>query len=92
MEACKLDQLISAEAVIERTRSFAAIELQTRSVSSPASDSIPASSVHVPLPDLSVFNQHLPAFVSRDDGQDKTFIARADAAATECRGSVFFAC
>jgi transposase len=92
VEACKLDQVISAEAVIERTRSFAAIELQTRSVSSPASDSSPASSVHVPLPDLSIFNQHLPAFVNRDDGQDNTFIARADAASPECRGSVFFAC
>jgi hypothetical protein len=46
----------------------------------------------VPLPDLSIFNQHLPAFVSRDDSQDKTFIACAGAASPECRGSVFFAC
>jgi transposase len=92
VDACKLDQLISAEAVIERTRSFAAIESQTRSVSSSASDSIAASSVHVPLPDLRIFNQHLSAFVNRDDGQDKTFTVRADAASPECRGSVFFAC
>jgi transposase len=91
VEACKLDQLISAEAVIERTRSFAAIESQTRCVSSSTSDSIPASSVHVPLPDLRIFNQHLPASVNRDDGQDKTFTVRADAASPECRGSVFFA-
>jgi transposase len=92
VEACQLDQLISAEAVIERTRSFAAIESRARSVSSAASDSIPACSVHVPLPDLRIFNQHLPASVNRDDGQDKTFTVRADAASPECQGSVFFAC
>ena len=92
IEACQLDQLISAEAVIERTRSFAAVESQTRCASSSASDSVPASSVHVPLPDLNSFNQLLPAFVNRDDGSDKTFTVRADAASPECQGSVFFAC
>ena len=30
VEACQLDQLTSAEAVIERTRSFAAVESQAR--------------------------------------------------------------
>ena len=92
VEACQLDQLISAEAVIERTRSFAAVESQTRPASSSASDSIPASSVHVPLPDVKSFNQLLPAFVNRDDGSDKTFTVRADASSPECQGSVFFAC
>jgi transposase len=92
VEACKLDQLISAEAVIARTRSFAAIESQTRGVSSSASDSTPASPVHVPLPDLKSFNQFLPSAVNRDDGPDKTFTIRADAASPECQGGVIFAC
>lgn len=92
VDACKLDQLISAEAVIARTQSFAASESQTRCVSSSASDSTPASPVHVPLPDLKRFNQLLPTAVNRDDGEDKTFTVRADAALPECQGSVIFAC
>ena len=92
VEACQLDQLISAEAVIERTCSFAAIESQTRSASSSASDSMPASPVHVPLPDLNSFNQLMSTAMNRDDGQDKTFTVRADAVSPECQGSVFFAC
>ena len=59
VEACQLDQLISAEAIIERTRSFATIESRARRASPSASDSVPASSVHVPLPDLNRFNQLL---------------------------------
>jgi hypothetical protein len=92
VEACQLDHLISAEAVIERTRSFAIIESQTRCASSSASDSIPASPVHVPLPDLNSFNQLLSTAVNRNDGPDKAFTIRADAASPECRGSVIFAC
>jgi hypothetical protein len=46
----------------------------------------------VPLPDLKVFNQLLPTAVNRDDGEDKTFTVRADAALPECQGSVIFAC
>jgi hypothetical protein len=92
VEACQLDQLISAEAIIERTRSFATIESQTRCASSSAPDCMPASPVHVPLPDLNRFNQLLNTAVNRDDAQDKTFTVRADTPSPECRGSVFFAC
>jgi transposase len=90
VEACQLDHLISAEAIIARTRSFAAIESQSRCGSSSASESNPASPVQVPLPDLNSFNQLLNTAANRDDGQDKTFTVRADAASPECRGSVFF--
>ena len=90
VEACRFDQLISAEAIIERTRSFATIESQTRCASSSTSDSVPASPVHVPLPDLNSFNQLLSAAMNRDDGHDEAFTVRADAASPECQGSVIF--
>jgi hypothetical protein len=91
IEACQRDQLISAETIIERTRSFAAIDA-TRGVSSSAPDSIPGPSVHVPLPDLTRFNQLLNDPEDRDGGSDKALTVRADAAAPECQGSVIFAC
>jgi hypothetical protein len=37
-------------------------------------------------------NQLMSAAMNRDDGHDKAFTVRADAASPECRGSVFFAC
>jgi transposase len=56
---CKREHLYSAEAVIQRTRTLAAIEAATRP-SSPAPVAEPnAPQVHVPLPDLSRFNQLL---------------------------------
>ena len=58
IEACRRDQLFSAEAVIQRTRSLAAIEATKRhkevDTETPA-----ASRVHVPLPDLNRFDQLL---------------------------------
>jgi transposase len=92
VEACQLDQSISAEAIIERTRGFATIESQTGRASSSASDSKSATSVHVPLPDLKLFNQFLSGPVNQDDSHDKVFTVRADVASPECPGSVFFAC
>jgi hypothetical protein len=91
IEACQLDHLKSAEAVIERTRSFATIEAAKRRESTAASDSLPALPVHVPLPDLSRFNQLLNDPENRDDGPDKAFTVRADTASPECQGSVVFA-
>jgi transposase len=92
IEACQLDQFISAEAIIERTRSFAAIEAATRRESSSAPDSIPAPLVHVPLPDLSRFNQLLGDPEERDGGPDKALLVRADTATPECQSTVIFAC
>jgi transposase len=59
VEACQREHLYSAEAVIQRTRSLAAIEAAThRGVPIP-SEAIPAPQVHVPRPDLSRFDQLL---------------------------------
>jgi transposase len=92
IEACQLDHLNSAEAVIERTRSFATIEATKGRESSPAADSFPAPSVHVPLPDLSRFNQLLNDPESRDDSPHKALTVRADTTAPECQSSVIFVC
>ena len=58
IEACLRDHLHSAEAVIQRTRSLAAIEATKRDAAVPA-EAPAASRVDVPLPDLSRFNQLL---------------------------------
>jgi transposase len=83
IEACQLDRLISAEAIIERTRSFATIEAAKRRGSSSAPDPLPAPPVHVPWPDLSRFNQLLNDPENRDDGPDHAFTVRADTASPE---------
>src|SRR5690606_15082069 len=58
IEACRRDQLHSAEAVIQRTRSLAAPEAAKRRKEV---DSEPPATVHVnvPMPDLSRFDQFL---------------------------------
>jgi transposase len=91
VEACQLDHLTSADAVIERTRSFAALESQTRSSSNAASDVIGAPQVQVPLPDLSRFNQLLNGPAGQDDLPDEALTIRADAAPPEGRNIVVFA-
>jgi hypothetical protein len=59
IEACQRDHLWSAEAVIQRTRSLAAIEATTRGGAATAADAPPGPQVHVPRPDLSRFDQLL---------------------------------
>ena len=59
IEACQRDHLPSAEAVIQRTRSLAAIEATKRDGVAMPSDEAAAPRVDVPLPDLSRFNQLL---------------------------------
>jgi transposase len=56
IEACRRDQLHSAEAVIQRTRSLAAIEATKRNTEVPTETSA-APQVNVPLPDLNRFDQ-----------------------------------
>ena len=58
IEACLRDHLPSAEAVIQRTRSLAAIEATKREPATP-SDEPAAARVDVPLPDLSRFDRLL---------------------------------
>jgi transposase len=58
IEACQRDQLHSAEAVIQRTRSLAAIEADKHHVATP-DEPLATLRIDVPLPDLGRFNQLL---------------------------------
>lgn len=58
VETCLGDQLYSAEAVIQRTRSLAAIEA-ARHQTEAYSETPAAPRANVPLPDLSRFDQLL---------------------------------
>jgi transposase len=58
IQACQRDQLHSAEAVIQRTRSLAAIESNQRDVATPG-EGFATLRIDVPLPDLGRFNQLL---------------------------------
>jgi hypothetical protein len=70
IEACRRDQLRSAEAVIQRTRSLAALEAAKRH-EEVDSETPAASQVNVPLPDLSRFDQFLSG--PADPGAVKAF-------------------
>jgi transposase len=59
IEACRDEHLFSAEAVIQRTRSLAAIEAVTDGAAAMPADAPAAPQVHVPRPDLSRFDQLL---------------------------------
>jgi hypothetical protein len=59
IESCRHEHLFSAEAVIQRTRSLAAIEAATGDATAMAADAPAAPQVHVPRPDLSRFDQFL---------------------------------
>jgi transposase len=59
IEACQREHVCSAEAVIQRTRSLAAIEAATRGGAPMAAEAPEAPRVHVPRPDLARFDQLL---------------------------------
>ncbi len=59
IESCNGEHLFSAEAVIQRTRSLAAIESATGEATTMAADVPAAPQVQVPRPDLSRFDQFL---------------------------------
>jgi transposase len=59
IELCRHEHLFSAEAVIQRTRTLAAIEAATGDATAMAADAPAAPQVHVPRPDLSRFDQFL---------------------------------
>jgi hypothetical protein len=91
VEACQLDQAISAEAIIERARGLAAIESRTgaASLATPGTGGTPP--VHVPRPDLSRFNQLLSGPVSQGEAPEEALTIRADAIPPEDQGHVVFA-
>jgi hypothetical protein len=91
VEACQRDHLISADAVIERARSFAAAELRARPGAPAAPDAIAAPWVEVPLPDLSRFNALLNHATTPHDAADESFTVRADVASPPGQSSVVFA-
>jgi transposase len=59
VEECKRDHLISAEAVVQRTRSLATLEAPTRTAAPVVLASPGAAGVQVPLPDLGRYDQFL---------------------------------
>ena len=71
VENCRREQLISAEAVIQRTRTLAACDSQTRRSSSWTTELTTAPQVSVPLPDLSRFNHLLDGPASSEDPTTK---------------------
>jgi hypothetical protein len=91
VEACRREQLISAEAVIQRTLTLAAIESQARREPPWTTEFTAVSQVEVPLPDLSCFDHLLDDPVSRDDPGDEGFTVAAAEAACESHVSVLFA-
>jgi len=56
IQECQRDHLWSAEAVVLRTRSLAALEATTRDGVDPASDTPSVPPIHVPRPDLGRFD------------------------------------
>jgi hypothetical protein len=59
IDACRRDQLYSAEAVIQRTQSLAAIEATNRDATASRAEAAGTPRVDVPLPDLGRFDQLL---------------------------------
>jgi transposase len=59
IEACRREHLFSAEAVIQRTRSLAAVEAAMTDAAAMPAGAAAAPQVHVPRPDLGRFDQLL---------------------------------
>jgi transposase len=90
VEACRREQLTSAEAVIQRTRSLAAIESHERHSPPGTAELSTLPQVHVPLPDLNRFNQLLDNPSRRDDSGDERVTVTAASAAGKSQVSVFY--
>jgi hypothetical protein len=86
VEDCLGQQLISAEAVIQRARTLAACDSQTRRSSSWTTELSTALQVNVPLPDLSRFDRLLDGPASGEDAGDEAFAVAADQ--TRCENPV----
>jgi len=91
VEACRLDHLISAEAVIQRTQSMAAIEATLRNPAPSIPDAAAAAWVHVPLPDLSRFDQLLGDPGNRDESNDEILNIQCRDTSAAGQVTVFFA-
>jgi len=91
VEACQRDHLTSADAVIARTRSFAAAELRARPNAPVTSDTTGALWVNVPMPDLSRYDEHLNSSAVARGSADDPLTARADVSSPPGQSSVLFA-
>lgn len=91
IEACQHARVVTAEAIIQRTRTLAACELAPRPTPLTDSDSLIVSQVHVPLPDLNLFNQLLGGSASPDDDHTEALFIRADDVPLESATSCTFA-
>jgi transposase len=78
IEACRLEHLTSAEAVVGRTRSLALIEAISHGPSASTGEPAAATGVSVPRPDLSCFDRLLSDPVNGDESSDESL-------ATQCR-------
>jgi transposase len=78
LEACRSDHLTSADAVIQRTGSLAAIETMSPGGSPSIPDSAAATRVSVPIPDLSRFDRLL------DDRGDEIALSYEDSINKSC--------
>ena len=90
VETCRREHVISAEAVIQRTRTLAACESRTPRPSPWTMELTTAQNVHVPLPDLSSFNQLLDRSASHDDPGKERFATAAAEASGERPATMFF--
>jgi transposase len=88
IEACRLEQLISAEAVIQRTLDIAARATQARCGLARTTELTVMPNVDVPLPDLHRFNLLLDGSASSDSLDSEGF-AVAEAEASERPYTVF---
>jgi len=73
VEACRLEHLTSAEAVIQRTRWLAVIEATSRDRSASIPEPATAAGVSVPLPDLSRFDRLLGDSVNQNDSTNEAW-------------------
>jgi transposase len=85
VENCRRQQLISADAVIQQTRTLAACESQTRRSSFWTTELTATPQVSVPLPDLSRFDDLLDGSVSSEEA----FPVAADQTGCESPVTVF---
>jgi hypothetical protein len=85
VENCRRQQLISADAVIQQTRTLAVSESQTRRSSSWTTEVTTTLQVNVPLPDLSRFDDLL----DRPANSEDAFPVAADQTLRESPITVF---
>ncbi len=89
VDECRREHLISAEAVVQRTRSLATIEATTRTAA-PSLETPGAARVQVPRPDLSCYDRFLSAPASQDVTQDDGMKVQCYDTSAEGPVAVFF--